>query len=128
MAGERILIVEDNAMNMMLAADLLELAGYDVLQARSAEIGMRIAREEKPDLILMDVQLPGMDGLTATRALADDAETAAIPVVALTSHAMRGDEQKALDAGCKGYIAKPIDANTFAKVVTGHVKRTRLWT
>ncbi|MBZ0273590.1 response regulator [bacterium] len=115
-------------MNMMLAADLLELAGYDVLQARSAEIGMRIAREEKPDLILMDVQLPGMDGLTATRALADDAETAAIPVVALTSHAMRGDEQKALDAGCKGYIAKPIDANTFAKVVTGHVKRTRLWT
>lgn len=108
-----ILIVEDNLLNMELVTDLLEAHHFRVLQARTAEEGLRLARELCPDLILMDLSLPGMDGLAATRALKADPKTRDIRIVALTAHAMRGDEKNALDAGCDGYLSKPIDTRTF---------------
>src|SRR5436190_15829158 len=104
MPGEKILVVEDNPLNMELTADVLGAAGYAVLQAENAERGIALARTERPALILMDVSLPGIDGLSATEVLKGAAETGKIPVVALTAHAMKGDEEKALAAGCQGYI------------------------
>ncbi len=104
----RILVVEDNPANMKLSALLLRNAGHSVLSASDAESGLTIARSEQPDLILMDVQLPGMDGLTATALLKQDPATAAIPVIAVTAMAMTADRQKTRDAGCDGYISKPL--------------------
>ena len=104
----KILIVEDNAANMKLAVVLLESAGHSVVVATSAESGLTLAREEQPDLILMDIQLPGMDGLEAARQLKRDDATRAIPVIALTALAMKGDEERIRAAGCDGYIAKPL--------------------
>ncbi len=104
-------------MNMELAADLLETAGYTVLKAGEAETGMDLARTKGPDLILMDISLPGIDGLAATRKLKSDAVTESIPIVALTAHAMKGDEEKALAVGCAGYLTKPIDTRTFCKTI-----------
>jgi two-component system cell cycle response regulator DivK len=104
----RVLIVEDNPTNMTLVVFLLQSAGYTVLSAQDAEAGLTLAREELPDLILMDIQLPGMDGLEATAMLKRDEATRAIPVIALTALAMRGDEERIRAAGCDGYIAKPM--------------------
>ncbi|MFB9243583.1 response regulator [Massilia antarctica] len=104
----RILIIEDNAANMKLASLLLRHAGHAVLCASDAESGLTMARTEKPDLILMDVQLPGMDGLAATALLKQDAGTGAIPVIALTAMAMKEDRAKSESAGCDAYIAKPL--------------------
>lgn len=103
-----ILIIEDNAANMKLAMLLLSSAGHTGLCASDAEHGLTLARERQPDLILMDIQLPGMDGLTATSLLKRDPATAAIPVLALTAMAMKEDREKSLLAGCDGYIAKPL--------------------
>ena len=103
-----ILVVEDNAANMKLAVFLLQNAGYTVLSAADAEAGLTLARNERPDLILMDIQLPGMDGLAATALLKADEATRAIPVIALTALAMKGDEERILAAGCVGYLAKPM--------------------
>jgi two-component system, cell cycle response regulator DivK len=104
----RILIIEDNVSNMTLATYILESAGHLVVTARDAEAGLAMARARHPDLILMDIQLPGIDGLQATRLLKSDAATRAIPIVALTALAMRGDEDRIRAAGCDGYIAKPM--------------------
>ena len=104
----KVLIIEDNPANMRLAVFLLESAGHSVLGATDAEAGLTLAREEHPDLILMDIQLPGMDGLEATALLKRDKATRAIPVIALTALAMKGDEERIRAAGCDGYIAKPI--------------------
>ena len=112
-----ILIVEDNATNMKLSAFLLESADYTVLTATNAEIGLTLAREGRPDLILMDIQLPGMDGLEATALLKADEATRDIPVIALTALAMKGDEERIRAAGCDGYIAKPLDYKDFLAVV-----------
>lgn len=103
----KILVIEDNPSNMKLAVLVLENAGHAVLQAANATDGMALAHAERPALILMDIGLPGMDGLTATRALKADPATADIPVIALTSYAMIGDEDKTRAAGCDGYLAKP---------------------
>jgi two-component system, cell cycle response regulator DivK len=103
-----ILMVEDNAANMTLALYVLESAGHRVLSATDAEAGLALARAERPDLILMDIQLPGMDGLEATAQLKRDETTRDIPVIALTALAMKGDEERILAAGCDGYIAKPM--------------------
>jgi two-component system cell cycle response regulator DivK len=104
----KILIVEDNAANMKLACLLLENAGHTALSAVDAEIGLTLARSERPDLILMDIQLPGMDGLAATALLKKDPATASIPVIALTAMAMKEDQEKTRAAGCDAYIAKPL--------------------
>jgi CheY-like chemotaxis protein len=108
-----ILIIEDNPFNMELVRDLLEANGYLVREAVTAQDGINAIKEKKPDLVLMDVQLPGMDGLTATRILREDANLTGLLVVALTAHAMKGDEDKVLEAGCNGYISKPIDTRRF---------------
>jgi len=104
----KILIVEDNPANMKLASLLLIRVGHTVLCAVDAETGLTMARADQPDLILMDIQLPGMDGLAATALLKQDPATAAIPVIALTAMAMKEDEEKARVAGCDAYIAKPL--------------------
>ena len=109
----KILIIEDNPANMKLAEFLLRKAGHEVLQAEDAPAGIALAREHLPDLVLMDVQLPGMDGLTATKALKADPATRAIKVIVLTAFAMKGDEEKMLAAGCDGYIAKPFQYREF---------------
>ncbi len=116
-----ILIIEDNAANLKLVVFLLEKAGHQTLQSRDAEEGIRLAREQLPKLILMDVQLPGMDGLAATRLLKADAATSAIKIVALTALAMHGDREKIEAAGCDGYIAKPIRYQEFLHVVSAMV-------
>jgi len=122
MIRQKILVIEDIAINMELVTDLLELAGYKVLQAETAETGIEMARAESPDLILMDIGLPGVDGLTATGILKQDRSTKDIPIIALTSHAMKGDEKKILAAGCNGYITKPIDTREFPKIVARLIK------
>jgi two-component system cell cycle response regulator DivK len=113
----KILIIEDNAANMKLATFLLESAGHTVLSATDAEAGLTSARGEHPDLILMDIQLPGMDGLAATRLLKEDDATRTIPVIALTALAMKGDEERIRAAGCSGYIAKPMRYQEFLATI-----------
>ena len=118
-----VLVVEDNPANMTLAIFLLESAGHRVLSAPNAEAGLAMARGEQPNLILMDIQLPGMDGLEATALLKRDDATRAIPVIALTALAMKGDEQRIRAAGCDGYIAKPIRYQEFLSSVATHLAR-----
>jgi two-component system cell cycle response regulator DivK len=119
----KILVVEDNAANMTLAVYLLETTGHTVLSATDAEAGLAFARAEQPDLILMDIQLPGMDGLEATALLKQDEVTRSIPVVALTALAMKGDEERIRAAGCDGYIAKPMRYKEFLATVEAHLQR-----
>ena len=118
-----VLIVEDNAANMTLAVFLLESAGHTVLSATDAEAGLTLARDEQPHLILMDIQLPGMDGLEATALLKRDDATRAIPVIALTALAMKGDEERIRAAGCDGYIAKPMRYQEFLATVAAQLAR-----
>lgn len=113
----RILVVEDNASNMRLTKFLLESAGHTVLAATDAEAGLAMARAERPDLVLLDVQLPGMDGLQATALLKAGAETRSIPVIALTALAMKGDAERIRSAGYDGYIAKPVAHREFLATV-----------
>jgi CheY-like chemotaxis protein len=117
MSGENVLVVEDNVMNLKLVRILLEQQEYVVTEALNAEEALEILKYRDFDLILMDIQLPKMDGLTLTKMLKEDSKTAGIPIVALTAHAMRGDEQKAHAAGCIGYIPKPIDTVEFPNLV-----------
>jgi len=117
----RILIVEDNPANMTLAVFLLQSAGHVTLSATNAEAGLALARDEQPDLILMDIQLPGMDGLEATGILKRTGATCAIPVIALTALAMKGDEERIRAAGCDGYIAKPIHYKDFLATVAAQL-------
>jgi two-component system, cell cycle response regulator DivK len=112
-----VLVVEDTPANMKLASLLLQKAGHRVLQARSAAEAIALAQEHRPDLVLMDIQLPGMDGLAATRALKQDDATRRIPVLALTAFAMKGDRERMIAAGCDGYIAKPIQYRSFLEEV-----------
>jgi two-component system cell cycle response regulator DivK len=117
-----ILVVEDNAANLELAAFLLESAGHIVISATDAEAGLTLARSERPALILMDIQLPGMDCLEATGLLKADASTRGIPVIALTALAMKGDEERIRAAGCDGYIAKPLAYKEFLATVSSHLE------
>jgi two-component system, cell cycle response regulator DivK len=108
-----ILVVEDNERNLKLLRDVLEYAGYDVRVARTAEDGITLAVKEPPDLVLMDLQLPGIDGTEALRLLRENPRTADIPVVAVTAQAMKQDRERALDAGFDGYVEKPISVRAF---------------
>jgi two-component system, cell cycle response regulator DivK len=118
-----VLVVEDNAANMTLAVFLLESVGHKVLSATDAESGMKLARSEQPNLILMDMQLPGIDGLEATAHLKGDEATRRIPVIALTALAMKGDEARIRAAGCDGYIAKPMRYKEFLAAVSEGLER-----
>ncbi len=117
MKNKTILVIEDNELNMKLVRSLLKIGNYEVLEAVDAETGMQLIRKHRPDLVLMDVQLPGMDGLKATRIIKEDPALIDVPVVALTSYAMQGDEEKAAEAGCNGYITKPLDTKAFLEII-----------
>lgn len=117
MKGKTILVVEDNPQNRELVTDLLSLTGAHLLIAEDAETALEIAAREAVDLVLMDVSLPRMDGLEATRQLKNSPATAHLPIIALTAHAMKGDRERILAAGCDGYVTKPIDTRGFTSEV-----------
>ena len=117
MAGELILIVEDNDKNLKLVRDVLEFKGYRTLQAGAAQVGIELAARHRPDLILLDIQLPDIDGISALRQLRDGPETASIPVVALTAFAMKDDRERFLAAGFDGYLDKPINVKEFPEQI-----------
>lgn len=121
--GFRILVVDDNPVNLRLAATVLECEGHEVLQAVDAEHAQALLAGPLPDLILMDIALPGMDGLTLTRLLKADPRTAGIRVLALTAFAMKGDAEKARDAGCDGYVTKPIDTRALPAMIDEALRR-----
>ena len=123
MSGNRILVVEDNERNLKLVRDVLQYAGYDVIAASSGEQGVALAKERVPDLVLMDLQLPTMDGAEALRILRDDPLTREIPVVAVTAFAMKDDRERALDAGFDSYIEKPISVRALPDQVRGFLDR-----
>lgn len=123
MTPGRILVVDDHPANLRLATEVLAGAGYDVLKAADAEEALAIVEQTPIDLILMDISLPGMDGLELTRRLKADESTRQLCIVALTALAMRGDDQKALDAGCDGYITKPIDTRRLPSQVAEFLRR-----
>jgi CheY-like chemotaxis protein len=125
MNARKILVVEDNDMNMQLVEYLLEEGGYEIAKASSGEEALAIARDPvtiAPDLILMDIHLPGMDGLSVVRAMKTDERMREVPILALTAHAMRGDRDRFLEAGCDGYISKPIDVKTFIGAIEQYLK------
>ncbi|HEX6706767.1 MAG TPA: response regulator [Albitalea sp.] len=119
----QILVIEDSPVNMALTVAILENAGHAVLQADHAVEGIEIARREQPDLVLMDIQLPDLDGLAATRMLKSDPRTAKLPVIALTAFAMKGDEDETRAAGCDGYVTKPIRYKEFLAEVEAVLRR-----
>lgn len=123
MAGERILVVDDNPQNLKLAKVLLRSAGFEVQTAVDAEDAQRAIADSPPRLILMDLQLPGMDGLELTRRLKADPRWREIVIVALTAYAMKGDDDKAIAAGCDGYLAKPFDTEKLVSLVSDLVGR-----
>jgi CheY-like chemotaxis protein len=122
MASKRILVVEDNKDNMTLIVDVLSSFDYEVLQAGDGQQGVEMAKADFPDLILMDLSLPRMDGWTATRLLKADEATKAIPVIALTAHAMIGDRERALEAGCDDYLSKPLDLPELARKLNKYLQ------
>jgi two-component system, cell cycle response regulator DivK len=115
--AKKILIVEDEPRNMKLFRDLLHRNGYETIEANDGEQGVALARTSNPALILMDIMMPKMDGIEAMRILKTDSTTKYIPIIALTSFAMKGDKERALEAGCDGYIAKPIDIHELLTAV-----------
>ncbi len=119
--GSKILIIEDNEQNLYLTTFILERHGYRVIQARTGSEGIQLAGQIGPDLILLDIQLPEMDGYQVARALQSDPALVDVPIVAVTSYAMVGDRERILDAGCTGYIEKPINPDTFVAQVEAYL-------
>ena len=124
MNKKTIVVIEDNQLNMKLLRGLLNIGGFAVLEAEDAENGIQLIEKYKPDLILMDIQLPHMDGLEATRIIKHQPSSRDIPVIAISAHAMEGDKQKAFDAGCNGYITKPIETRCFLKKINIFLEAT----
>ncbi|MHB8769630.1 MAG: response regulator [Syntrophales bacterium] len=120
MEEKTILVIEDNEMNMKLMRAVLRVGKYSMLEAKDAETGLRLAREHHPDLILMDIQLPGMDGLSATKIIKADPELKEIPIFALTGFAMESDKAKATDIGLAGYIVKPFSVKSLLETLANH--------
>ncbi len=118
-----VLVVEDNDLNMKLFHDLLEMGGYSILEAKDGMEGWRMAREQRPDLILMDIQLPGVSGLEVAKWLKGDETLKSIPVIAITAFAMTGDEEKLLEGGCDAYISKPFSIPDFLQTIERFAKR-----
>lgn len=125
MAGEILLVVDDHPTNLKLLRVALTAEGYDVRTAMNAEEALAILAEVRPELILMDLQLPGMDGLQLTRNLKDDPAFASIPVLAITSYAMKGDRDRAMAAGCDAYITKPVDTRALPSIVSELLEKSR---
>jgi CheY-like chemotaxis protein len=123
MSEARILVVEDNDRNLKLVRDVLQFAGFHVVEARTGEEGVALARQSPPDLVLMDLQLPGIDGTEALRQLRESPSTATIPVVALTAFAMKDDEERTRRAGFDGYVAKPLSVRALPEQVRGFLDR-----
>ena len=121
MAGERVLVVDDNASNRLLLESLLDSEGYEVRTARNAEEALQELQRLSPQVILMNMQLPGMDGFELTRRIKGAAATRDIVVIAVTAYAMEGDEQRALDAGCDGYLSKPINTRTLSSMIDEYI-------
>ena len=121
-AGKAVLIVEDNELNMKLFSDLLEAHGYRVIQTRDGLSALDIARKHKPDLILMDIQLPEVSGIEVTKWLKEDDDLEHIPVIAVTAFAMKGDEEKIREGGCEAYISKPISVLSFLQTIDGFLQ------
>ncbi|VAW01688.1 Polar-differentiation response regulator DivK [hydrothermal vent metagenome] len=119
---KKILIVEDNELNMKLFSDLLEAHGYETLQTREGMQALVIAREQKPDLILMDIQLPEVSGMEVTKWIKEDEELRSIPVIAVTAFAMKGDEERIRAGGCEAYISKPISVVSFMETIKSFLK------
>ena len=119
MDKKKILIVEDNELNMKLFNDLLQAHGYETLQTKDGAEAMNMTEEHRPDLILMDIQLPKISGLEITRMIKQKDDLKSIPVIAVTAFAMKGDEEKIMEGGCDGYISKPISVPTFLETVAG---------
>ena len=122
MANEKILIVEDNEFNLELITDILKLKAYQIISTDNGEDAIRLTKQTHPDLILMDIQLPGMDGYEATRRIKSNPELKHIPVVAITSYAMKGDKEKVIAAGCDGYIVKPINTRELPGLVAEYLR------
>ena len=120
---ELVLIVEDNDKNLKLQRDVLRFHGFDTIEATNAEDGIALARERKPQLVLMDIQLPGIDGVSALQRLREDAATASIPVVAVTASVMKEDRERFENAGFDGFITKPISVKAFPEQVRGYIRR-----
>ena len=118
-----VMIVEDNELNMKLFNDLLEAKGYSTIQTRNGMEALELARQHKPDLILMDIQLPEVSGLEVTKWLKEENELHAIPVIAVTAFAMKGDEERIRQGGCEAYISKPISVNTFLETIATYLNR-----
>ena len=118
-----VMIVEDNELNMKLFNDLLEAKGYSTIQTRNGMEALELARQHKPDLILMDIQLPEVSGLEVTKWLKEENELHAIPVIAVTAFAMKGDEERIRQGGCEAYISKPISVNTFLETIETYLNR-----
>lgn len=122
-SAKRVLIVEDNELNMLLLHDVLEAHGYAILKADHGAAALDLARQHHPDLILMDIQLPDISGLEATRQLKEDGETGSIPIIAVTAFAMAGDERRALESGCDAYVSKPIMLQDFLVLIEKFIGR-----
>ena len=118
----KVLLVEDNYMNKVLVREILTLNGYDIIEAASGTEGLKMLALESPDIVLMDLHLPEMDGITATRIIKADEKNRHIPVLALTASAMKGEEQKLIDKGFDGYVAKPIEVKKLLEAITGSLK------
>ncbi len=125
MANKKILIVEDNEFNLELISDILKIRGHQIISTDNGEDAISLAKETHPDLILMDIQLPVMDGYEATRRIKSDPEFKAIPIIAVTSFAMKGDKEKVVQAGCDGYIVKPIDTRRFPQLVQEYLQKNK---
>lgn len=120
---QRVLVIEDNEQNVYMISYLLEHAGLEVIQARDGRAGVHLARESNPDLIVLDIQLPELDGYEVARRLRAESSLDDVPIVAVTSFAMCGDQERILAAGCNGYLEKPIDPDTFVESITHHLRQ-----
>ncbi|MCF6157683.1 MAG: response regulator [wastewater metagenome] len=123
MSDKNVMVVEDNEKNRKLMRVILKANGYNVIEATTGEEALNLLKDQKPDIILMDIQLPGIDGITLVKHIKADATTNDIPIVAVTAYAMKGDEQKILDAGCNAYISKPINTQELPRIVEKYIKK-----
>lgn len=121
--ANKILVIEDNDRNRRLVKILLSAKGYEVIEAKTGEEAINYLQNEKPDLILLDIQLPNMDGLTLTKNIKSQPELKDIPIIAVTAYAMKGDREKVLEAGCDAYVSKPIDTRTLPELVESFIKK-----